>query len=94
MESSLTPPEFAYHLPRYYVRYAKAEHFSTWVTLEKKLTKKAAEVGYLNLSDLVQIAKWGGKASLCQAKSKPSLHLQPKGKHPQLSTEWVFLFSF
>ncbi len=60
MQSRLTPAEFAYHLPEWYEKYTKSKYFPTWVTLEKRLTRKAAEAGYLNLSDLVEIAKWGG----------------------------------
>jgi len=62
MQSKLTPAEFAYHLSEWYEKYTKSKsfHFPTWVTLEKRLTRKATKVGYLNLSDLVEIAKWGG----------------------------------
>jgi hypothetical protein len=59
MQNSLTPLQFAYHLPKHYEGYTKGEYFPGWVTLEERLTRKAAEVGYLNLSDLVEIAKWG-----------------------------------
>lgn len=60
MQNSLTPVQFAYNLPKYYEEYTRSKYFSTWVTLEKRLTKKAAEAGYLSLSDLIEIAKWGG----------------------------------
>ena len=60
MQSALTPVEFAYRLPKYYEEYTKSKYFPAWVTLEKRLTKKAAEAGYISLSDLVEIARWGG----------------------------------
>ena len=60
MQSVLTPVEFAHQLPKYYHEYTGSKYFPLWVALEKRLTQKAVDVGYLNLYDLIEIAKWGG----------------------------------
>lgn len=60
MGSSMTPAEFARHLPSLYVEYTQSKYFPLWVALEAKLTAKAVNPGHLNLADLVEIAKWGG----------------------------------
>lgn len=58
--SSLTPAQFALHLPSYYDEYTRADMFPMWAALEARLTAKAVDPGYLDLADLADIAIWGG----------------------------------
>ena len=60
MNSSLTPAQFARELPACYDEYTRSPYSPGWFALEPRLTAKAVDPGYLNLEDLVEIAKWGG----------------------------------
>ena len=60
MNSSLTPAQFARELPACYEQYTRSKYSPVWFVLETRLTAKAVNPGYLNLTDLVEIAKWGG----------------------------------
>ena len=60
MSSALTPAQFARHLPSCYSEYTLSDTFDMWVSLETTLSAKAINKGHLNLTDLVDIAVWGG----------------------------------
>ena len=54
----LTPNQFAKQLPKWYHIWKEAN--PNYFPLEKQLTQKAHAMGYLEMHDLVAIAKWGG----------------------------------
>ena len=54
----LTPNQFAKQLPKWYHIWKEAN--PTYFPLEERLTQKAYTMGYLEMQDLVAIAKWGG----------------------------------
>lgn len=59
-QKHMTPQQFTDYIPEYYKKYTTGKYFPGWIQIENTLTPKAKEMGYLNKSDLVEIAKWGG----------------------------------
>ena len=56
----LTIKQLADKLPEYYQRYTQSQYYETYINLESKLSQKAKNMGYLELTDLADIAEWGG----------------------------------
>ena len=52
---NLTPKQFAEELPKWYHKYC--EHNAAYFLLEERLTKKAHTLGYLEITDLVEITR-------------------------------------
>jgi len=59
VHNRLTQQEFAVQIGYWYEKYTQAPHFQRYKNIERRLTKKVSDIGYLEPRDFLEIAIWG-----------------------------------